>query len=266
MNRWCGFTLIELLVVVAIIAVLAALLFPVFGRARDQAYKTQCISNLHQLGIAMGEYIQQYDDTLPTATSNPPGSHYWEGHRYQSWKDLILPFVKNREVFRCPSNPVGWDSTAVYWGERLDEEYYEKLPHDRRFPISYAYNEGLFRAEKSYKADYEDVTLAELPDPSFTITLGEVRLRWLEDLMEPNEFSGPTTVLTNPHSEMWNHGLFHHHNGWINWAFVDGHVKSLKAMQTLKPRNAWGPWGANGMFGFYVRTGSIDFVILPEYR
>ena len=57
-----GFTLIELLVVIAIIAILAAILFPVFARARENARKSNCLSNLKQLGNGMMMYVQDYDE------------------------------------------------------------------------------------------------------------------------------------------------------------------------------------------------------------
>jgi len=60
-----GFTLIELLVVIAIIAILAAILFPVFARARENARKTNCQSNLKQLGVACLAYAQDYDECFP---------------------------------------------------------------------------------------------------------------------------------------------------------------------------------------------------------
>ena len=53
-----GFTLIELLVVIAIIAILAAILFPVFGRARENARRSSCASNIRQLGLAAMQYTQ----------------------------------------------------------------------------------------------------------------------------------------------------------------------------------------------------------------
>ncbi len=64
-----GFTLIELLVVIAIIALLAALLFPVFSRAREKARQSACLSNLHQIGLAVSMYLQDYDGYFPYAFS-----------------------------------------------------------------------------------------------------------------------------------------------------------------------------------------------------
>lgn len=60
-----GFTLIELLVVISIIAVLAAILFPVFGRAKDKAKQATCLSNMRQIGLAFGMYLDANNDVLP---------------------------------------------------------------------------------------------------------------------------------------------------------------------------------------------------------
>src|SRR5476651_129734 len=64
-----GFTLIELLVVIAIIAVLAAILFPVFAQAREKARQTSCLSNEKQLGLAVMQYVQDYDEMTPTGAA-----------------------------------------------------------------------------------------------------------------------------------------------------------------------------------------------------
>ena len=85
-----GFTLIELLVVIAIIAILAAILFPVFAKAREQARKTACASNLKQIGMALLQYVQDYDERWP--------SEAWWGY-----KRVIMPYMKNDLVFKCPS-------------------------------------------------------------------------------------------------------------------------------------------------------------------
>lgn len=90
-----GFTLIELLVVIAIIAILAAILFPVFARAREQARRSACLSNLKQLALAALMYGQDYDELLPVgATQGNPLLNVVQG---------LEPYVKNRQVFYCPS-------------------------------------------------------------------------------------------------------------------------------------------------------------------
>ena len=90
-----AFTLIELLVVIAIIAILAAILFPVFARAREQARKSSCLSNLKQMGLATQMYVQDYDETLPRYSVATSPTAYWP--------NLIDPYVKNRQIWFCPS-------------------------------------------------------------------------------------------------------------------------------------------------------------------
>src|SRR5437763_14058162 len=93
-RRSQGFTLIELLVVIAIIAILAAILFPVFGRARENARRSSCQSNLKQLGLGFLQYIQDNDELYPKST----------GDAGQGWGGRIFPYVKNTQVFKCPSD------------------------------------------------------------------------------------------------------------------------------------------------------------------
>jgi len=106
-----GFTLIELLVVIAIIAILAAILFPVFARAREKARQTSCLSNVKQLALSVMMYLQDYDELLPCSYNphNPPrpaGADVLTDGRY--WFGVIAPYVKNLQIFICPSAPTSW--------------------------------------------------------------------------------------------------------------------------------------------------------------
>jgi prepilin-type N-terminal cleavage/methylation domain-containing protein/prepilin-type processing-associated H-X9-DG protein len=121
-----GFTLIELLVVIAIIAILAAILFPVFARARESARRTQCASNLKQLGMAITMYLQDFDETFPYGQN-------WRGldatqDRYYALGSAskINVYVKNEAVWHCPDDQT-WDIKGnqryTSYGSEIDGWY-----------------------------------------------------------------------------------------------------------------------------------------------
>lgn len=103
-----AFTLIELLVVIAIIAILAAILFPVFAKAREAARKSSCQSNLKQLGTAAMMYTQDYDEKWSGICCY--NNSITSGQMF-NWPYAIVPYIKNRGVFKCPSDK--WDDAAV---------------------------------------------------------------------------------------------------------------------------------------------------------
>lgn len=114
-----GFTLIELLVVVAIIGILAAILFPVFARARENARRSSCMSNLKQIGLGVMMYAQDYDERLPMWTYTRPRP--WESQYDISgtttqfiWFYALLPYVKNWQLFNCPSGADAQKFTGLY--------------------------------------------------------------------------------------------------------------------------------------------------------
>ncbi len=89
MKRNKGFTLIELLVVIAIIAILAAILFPVFAKAREKARQITCLSNEKQMGLAMLQYVQDFDEAFPR------GQYYDASGNPLDWQNAIYPYIKN---------------------------------------------------------------------------------------------------------------------------------------------------------------------------
>lgn len=95
-----GFTLIELLVVVAIIALLAAILFPVFARARENARRSSCQSNMKQIGLGILQYIQDYDDQYPTSGT---ATFNIGGNSSVPWSTTTQPYLKSTQILRCPS-------------------------------------------------------------------------------------------------------------------------------------------------------------------
>ena len=106
-----GFTLIELLVVISIIAILAALLLPVLAKGKAAAHSARCKSNLHQLGIALKLYSDEYQKypLCAAMTATPGGS-------YSLWDGRILPFAaNNRDLFLCPTEYAAtkWTNNAT---------------------------------------------------------------------------------------------------------------------------------------------------------
>jgi prepilin-type N-terminal cleavage/methylation domain-containing protein/prepilin-type processing-associated H-X9-DG protein len=140
-RRTKGFTLIELLVVIAIIGILAAMLFPVFARAREAARKIQCLSNVKNLAIAINMYLTDYDrfppgetrpeviDAFANALGGGPvsGAHCGDGedgewgadisNPYLQWPVILDEYIKNRDVWRCPSAKMEAAAEFIYMGD-----------------------------------------------------------------------------------------------------------------------------------------------------
>jgi len=206
-----AFTLIELLVVIAIIAILAAILFPVFAQAREAARKASCQSNLKQIGTAWVMYTQDYDERAPINTWNlgtfpgdPPGG----GFMNQIMFVRIQPYVKNFQVYKCPSDANPWDDTD-----------FMGLPS----PSS----PGATRMLGSYGSHwYGNWIMAEINAPA-EFYLAYEQSYWLA----PENITGAYAWRKNaPYGD----GAFKDlHNNKINMLFADGHVKTLGCGQVF---------------------------------
>ncbi len=95
-----GFTLVEIFVVLAIIAVLAAILFPVIGAARASGHKAACVSNLRQLVQASTMYASDHDRRLVAARVYTGGSGLGT-----TWCVALQPYLKNQQILICPLDP-----------------------------------------------------------------------------------------------------------------------------------------------------------------
>jgi prepilin-type N-terminal cleavage/methylation domain-containing protein/prepilin-type processing-associated H-X9-DG protein len=138
-----GFTLIELLVVIAIIAILAAILFPVFAKAREKARQISCASNEKQLGLAILQYNQDYDERYPAGLPNGNG---WNGI---GWAGMVNPYAKSSKIFSCP-----------------DDLNFSKPPVGvTSYPDSYAFNQML-----------GNTSLAQVDQPARDVMLSEIQV------------------------------------------------------------------------------------------
>jgi len=214
-----AFTLLELLVVVAIIAILAAILFPVFARARENARRTSCQSNLKQIGLAWIQYSQDYDEKImrfsngvssSSATVAAPAVYWWgswDGATFRGSGGLLQPYMKSDQVRVCPSFTA--PPANAYEGS-----------------TGYAYNVATLSP-----TDY-------LPDPPYTGTPRAASLAAISDTAQTVAFAdaaqinmagalAPSTYLSAP-SATYPFPNFHaRHLETGNVLFCDGHVKAL---------------------------------------
>lgn len=120
MQRNKAFTLIELLVVIAIISILAAILFPVFASARLKAQQIATLSNTKQVGLALMQYIQDYDERV-VLNNNQDGNADRTGSpgygEWLDWQALLGPYIKSTGVWHSPGGAV---ASGDYWNPSFD--------------------------------------------------------------------------------------------------------------------------------------------------
>jgi len=141
MKTSSAFTLIELLVVIAIIAILSAILFPVFAKAREKARQAVCASNEKQIGLAFVQYEQDFDESTPYC-------NHGVSTNYGGWAGQMYPYIKSTGAYSCP-----------------DDSYVATAP---KFTVSYAANSYVLNTNT------ERHSIAQFVAPAVTVGFFEV--------------------------------------------------------------------------------------------
>jgi prepilin-type N-terminal cleavage/methylation domain-containing protein/prepilin-type processing-associated H-X9-DG protein len=188
---WGGFTLVELLVVMALVTLLAAILLPVLGAARERARQSACLSNLRQIGQAQLLYAQDWDDRLPDwYTFAPPRPKPFGPYRY--WTEYLQPYLRSKAVLHDPS---------ARWASGVPED--EKL------------------------AEYALVTWGQHGRGTQT----DPYWQWPGSTFRVSEVVRPTETLALVDgwaTVSWEGADLRRHGEGMNACFVDGHTRWLK--------------------------------------
>jgi len=235
-RKSAAFTLIELLVVIAIIAILAAILFPVFAKAREKARQTACLSNLKQIGTGILMYTQDYDETMPQVFLNTTGNS--ASPKNEVWNDTTQPYIKNTQVFNCPSDPMD----GVYGSFDKNRPYV--FPPEGR-GVYGDFQWGSYSYNFSYSSGGDALTsppgepLAALAVPSDTILVAETQgAGAYGDIWWGGAGDAPLDTIATRYgnrlipnanvSDGYYGGIVERHNGICNILWADGHVKGQK--------------------------------------
>lgn len=204
-----GFTLVELLIVTAIIAVLAALLFPVFAQARERARSATCLSHLRNLDTAMLMYAQDYDEHLPLAAAPTTVKPF-----FLAWHNLIDPYVRNKQVWLCPSSqipPTDADGTPT-----------------SHFGYNAYYLARLSLDFSSIGTTAAGVGLGEVASPAETVVLTDARASMANSRCGPDgKYLLPPSLAA---TDCWGRPSANH-SGGCSIAWLDGHVRWMRPEQ-----------------------------------
>jgi len=208
-----GFTLIELLVVIAIIAILAAILFPVFARAREKARQSSCTSNLKQLALGALMYAQDYDERLMIRWAAVGATNYYI-------PSMLTPYLKNEQILECPSWSTTFAPVTGATAIALSYGWLGGAPSHQASPCpvcarTCSKNYHLFDA-------YRGVKLGTIDAPA-----NQVMTHELKDVGCPDRDGSSATTGGHQVESFSIDPSRAYHNGQANYAFADGHVKSL---------------------------------------
>jgi prepilin-type N-terminal cleavage/methylation domain-containing protein/prepilin-type processing-associated H-X9-DG protein len=210
-----AFTLIELLIVIAIIAILAAILFPVFAQAREKARQTSCLSNTKQVALALRMYMEDFDERLFFRTFSNADStrahvavpRIHPDFNTLQWWNVLMPYIKNQQIFTCPSDG----------GPTLSPDT-DGNPVIRRSLVASVAAESLSDAQVEFGSDTIVITEKWDVDASGK-PIGEPWMDMLDGDMSPD----PLDLTKYPLGM-----IATRHNGGANCAFYDGHAKWMR--------------------------------------
>ncbi|HAZ62590.1 MAG TPA: hypothetical protein DCZ72_03125, partial [Armatimonadetes bacterium] len=225
------------------IAILAAILFPVFAKAREKARQSSCLSNCKQIGLAFMQYAQDYDETLsPQSTVN----------NYYGWTDIIFPYVKSQQVYDCPSysskmaiNP----ATGVFWrraGGSSTNDAASGQPLPARTGHSYGVNSfyvpgGPTMACGPFNPNARALASIDSPASVVLVADGLGASPW--DLSGGNGPYDPPSVDGQVdfarHSGVRSGWQARLTSGAAMCIFADGHAKYMTFGATMAPKNLW---------------------------
>ena len=170
LSRRAAFTLLEILVVMALLATLAAMLFPVFAQVRAKTRETTCLSNLRQIGVGMGLYAQDYDGLYPYgAEVLDKNTNHWaiysdhadEVKAMPYLHDTLMPYLKSKEIWRCPADTgftqlEEWPDPTLGEPIKLDAQpsCFEAFGSSYTYNTELAFNHKLF-ASSGYQRNKE---------------------------------------------------------------------------------------------------------------